>query len=79
MSSDPSKETAVKTTLLACAAALAALFAQDAPQKGPRLPEVGKPAPSFRLNDHEGKAAAVGGESESWTVLAFYPKAATPG
>jgi hypothetical protein len=40
---------------------------------------VGKPAPSFALNDHEGRAVRVGGEAAGWTVLAFYPKASTPG
>ena len=43
-------------------------------------PVVGKPAPTFRLNDHEGKAVSVGANDDAlWTVLAFYPKAATPG
>jgi peroxiredoxin Q/BCP len=46
----------------------------------PKAPEVGKPAPAFRLNDHTGKAVAVGpGATKAWTVLAFYPKAMTPG
>lgn len=40
---------------------------------------VGVAAPSLRLNDHTGKVAAVGGAAERWTILAFYPKAATPG
>jgi len=40
---------------------------------------VGKPAPAFRLNDHLGKMVKVGGESKNWTVIAFYPKAMTPG
>lgn len=42
-------------------------------------PQVGQPAPTGRLNDHEGHAVTVGGKSDKWTVLAFYPKAATPG
>jgi len=42
--------------------------------------EVGKTAPVFRLNDHTGKAVEVGGAATTgWTVLAFYPKAMTPG
>jgi hypothetical protein len=45
----------------------------------PARPEVGKPAPAFRLNDHSGTARAIGGKSENWTVLAFFPKAMTPG
>jgi hypothetical protein len=45
------------------------------------VPAVGEPAPAFRLNDHTGSSAAVGGEREDgkWTVVAFYPKAMTPG
>ena len=44
-------------------------------------PGPGARAPRFRLNDHNGNRTAVGGESEGdrWTVLAFYPKALTPG
>ena len=45
--------------------------------EGPAAPEIGKPAPTFRLNDHTGKAVEIG--PGSWTVLAFYPKAMTPG
>ena len=66
-------------TIAVCLAALAALFAQDPLQKGPVLPEVGKPAPEFRLNTHAGLSASIGGQSETWTVVAFFPKAATPG
>ena len=40
---------------------------------------IGKPAPVFRLDDHEGDVTTVGGETDHWTVLAFYPKAMTPG
>ncbi len=42
-------------------------------------PVVGKPTPTIRLNDHNGRAVTIGGKSENWTVLAFFPKAATPG
>lgn len=56
---------------------------QDAPQDGKakaaEAPVVGQPAPAIRLNDDTGTAVAVGGKGERWTVLAFYPKAATPG
>ena len=45
----------------------------------PPVPAVGKSAPAFRLNDHTGRAVAVGGKAARWTVLAFYPKAMTPG
>ena len=49
------------------------------PAKRSAVPEVGKPAPSFRLNDDKGRAVRVGGRAKTWTVVAFYPKAATPG
>ena len=45
----------------------------------PVVPVVGKAAPTLRLNDHTGKAVRIGGESETWTVLAFYPRAGTAG
>lgn len=66
--------------LLLPALVLAALpfVTQDDDEPKP-APEVGKPAPTIRLNDHEGRATAIGGESDTWTVLAFYPKALTPG
>ena len=46
----------------------------------PTMPEVGQAAPTFRLNDQEGRKVSVGANEDGlWTVLAFYPKAATPG
>jgi hypothetical protein len=62
-----------------CAAAATFVSLQDEEQpKAPSLPEVGKPAPTFRLNAHDGHAVKIG-PGENWTVLAFFPKAATPG
>jgi hypothetical protein len=59
---------------------LLAGFVQDGGRPAPpTLPEVGKPAPAIRLNDHTGKVARIGGEAAHWSVLAFFPKAATPG
>lgn len=55
------------------------LALQDPGRARERGPEVGAPAPRFRLNDHSGRAVRVGGKSRTWTVVAFYPKAATPG
>jgi len=58
------------------------LHAQDPVDSGkepPAPPAVGQKAPVFRLNDHTGRAVSVGGPAETWTVVAFYPKAATPG
>lgn len=52
---------------------------QEAPRKAAQKPEVGKPVPALRLNDHHGNIVELGGAREHWTVLAFFPKAATPG
>jgi hypothetical protein len=62
--------------------ALVALAAQEAGSSGARpakLPEVGKPAPPIRLNDQSGKIVTLGGKAANWSVLAFFPKAMTPG
>ncbi|MEM9379018.1 MAG: hypothetical protein AAGB93_03635 [Planctomycetota bacterium] len=40
---------------------------------------VGEEAPAFVLNDQSGELVRVGGESDEWVVLAFYPKALTGG
>ena len=56
----------------------AALVAFGAAQKD-ESPKVGDAAPTFRLNDQQGRAVSIGGESETWTVVAFFPKAMTPG
>jgi peroxiredoxin Q/BCP len=67
----------MKTMMLAACLAAPWLVLQT--PSTPAGPEVGKPAPSFRLNDQEGVAQAIGGKGERWTVLAFYPKAMTGG
>jgi len=72
----PSMEHLLMATALS--ALILPLGGQDAKTKSPG-PEVGKPAPTTRLNDSGGVAVSVGGKSEHWTVLAFFPKAATPG
>lgn len=61
------------------AASLAWAAAQDSAPSVPGLPEVGAPAPTFRLNDHDGDVVSIGGDADHWTVLAWYPKARTPG
>ena len=44
------------------------------------VPSVGTKAPGWRLNDHTGTARTLAEmRKESWVVLAFFPKAATPG
>jgi peroxiredoxin Q/BCP len=67
----------MKAFLLLPLLALLSIRAQDA--SAPALPEIGKPAPALRLNDHTGKIATVGGTTKNWSVLAFYPKAMTSG
>ncbi len=52
---------------------------QEQKDPKPKTARVDAPAPPFRLNDHTGKTTAVGGEAETWTVLAFFPKAFTGG
>lgn len=69
----------MRITLLALPILLAPLALQDSPKKVVDPVKVGEAAPIIRLNDHTGKAARVGGKSKTWTVLAFYPMAATPG
>ena len=71
----------MKAQVVALGLALATLVPHQDTAKKPTLPEVGKPAPAFRLNSHTGQAVTVDPkeEGETWTVLAFFPKAATPG
>jgi len=69
----------MKSALFLSAFMLLTLAMQDTPKATSKRPEVGKPAPAFRLNDHTGKIVPFGGKHEHWTVLAFFPKAATPG
>lgn len=52
---------------------------QGVPTPAQKLPEVGKSAPALRLNDQTGKIVMLGGKTKNWSVLAFYPKAMTPG
>ena len=74
----------MRSTLIATSLVLGALaFAsQDPPEKkvDPAPPAAGQPAPSFRLNDHDGRAVELGHTSgaEGWSVVAIYPKAAPP-
>jgi len=60
--------------VLPCAA-----FLQEPAQDAPPRAVVGSAAQICRLNDQAGKVAAIGGASERWTIMAFFPKAATPG
>jgi peroxiredoxin Q/BCP len=65
---------AAATAALLCAAVA---IAQDDRAKSL---EVGGEAPDFRLNDQDGKAARLQDlRAGGWVVLAFFPKALTPG
>lgn len=70
----------MKAAMAVLGLALATLVPHQETTK-PTKPEIGKPAPSLRLNNHAGKAVTVGPDEaeKTWTVLAFFPKAATPG
>lgn len=71
----------MKVSFAAPTVALAMLLAQQGENAAPRRPEIGKPAPVIRLNDQHGKAVQIAPREGGarWTVLAFFPKAATPG
>ncbi len=70
----------MKLFVLLIVSAVIALAATQSTGKADPKVEIGKPAPSFRLNGEDGKAVQLGPGGEAfWTVLAFYPKAATPG
>jgi peroxiredoxin Q/BCP len=60
--------------------ALTIALAAGARAEDPPVLEAGMKAPDFRLNDDRGRAHRLSEANEgSWIVLAFYPKAATPG
>ena len=68
------------TWLVAALLALAAHLALAEEEREPKMPEVGARAPDFRLNDQTGKAVRFEDARKGrWAVLAFFPKAATPG
>jgi|SoiMethySBSTD1v2_1073268.scaffolds.fasta_scaffold5891717_2 cytochrome oxidase Cu insertion factor (SCO1/SenC/PrrC family) len=82
----------MKTLLFATALALLSLPARAqapkpaqpapaAPAATTTMPTVGSAAPEFRLNDQQGHLVPLGTARSDgkWTVVAFYPKAATPG
>ena len=69
----------MKLIQLVIALVAATIFVQDVDEEHPKGPQIGEQAPAFRLNDHEGRAVAIGGASKTWTVVAFFPKAMTPG
>ncbi|MFA6201788.1 MAG: peroxiredoxin [Gallionella sp.] len=56
----------------------ASLFVARAARAG-NLPEIGKPAPDFKLNDQHEKLHSLQSYRGKWVVLYFYPKDDTPG
>jgi cytochrome oxidase Cu insertion factor (SCO1/SenC/PrrC family) len=74
-------------TLLATAAVFGALGVALAQERAPQpaappstMPAAGSRAPAFRLNDQDGKAVRLADlHAGGWAVVAFYPRAATPG
>jgi hypothetical protein len=69
----------MKLSLIAAVLALFVAAPKESAKQAIKKPEIGKPAPSVRLNDHHGNIVELGGKRATWTVLAFFPKAATPG
>lgn len=69
----------MRSFLLAATAALLTFGLQATQTPAAKRPEVGKPAPTLRLNDHHGEIVELGTKREHWSVIAFFPKAATPG
>lgn len=75
------KPIALAAALVGLPLILAGLASSQEPRPKPApTPVVGERAPAFQLNDHTGRGTELPiGDEESWTVLAFFPKAATPG
>ena len=73
----------MKKLILSLAAAAGLFLVPAVQDRAPAPPEVGDDVPAFRLNDHTGTGVRVAapeeGEEGPWTILAFFPKAATPG
>lgn len=69
----------MKSVLLVALSVLSIAHLQVDSKSAPKRPEVGKPAPALRLNDQGGNIVELGAKRANWTVLAFFPKAATPG
>lgn len=65
---------AIVAALIVCAA----LFVARAARAG-ELPQVGQPAPDFKLADQDGQLHALKDYRGKWLVLYFYPKDDTPG
>jgi thioredoxin-dependent peroxiredoxin len=64
--------------IVAALIVFAALLVARAARSG-ELPQVGKPAPDFKLPDQNGKLHTLQDFRGKWLVLYFYPKDDTPG
>jgi len=64
--------------VLVLVAGAIAMFALRGPSAGP-VPEVGSPAPDFRLPSQDGSPIALSDFRGKWVVLYFYPKDGTSG
>lgn len=69
---------AVRRIFLACTVAALALIAVPEPTFA-ATPEVGQPAPGFKLQDQDGKWHSLSDYEGKWVALYFYPKDDTPG
>ncbi len=68
------------STLIAAAVVTFAAIAASAQDGRDKAPDVGAAAPDFRLNDQDGKAVRLQDLRDgNWVVIAFFPKALTPG
>lgn len=79
--STPNHQATMKLALLIATIALTFTL-QGEQQTGHAKPAAlaaGQNAPTFQLNDHNGDSRRIGGKQKTWTVLAFFPKALTPG
>lgn len=65
-------------TIIIALIIFAALFAANMARAGD-LPEIGKPAPDFKLPDQHNKQHTLLEYRGKWLVLYFYPKDDTPG
>lgn len=63
----------INVTLARCATLVLLVGAVSA-----QMPEVGKPAPAFDAKANDGTSVSFP-PAGHWSVLAFYPKAGTPG
>jgi peroxiredoxin Q/BCP len=69
---------AVRRIFLAWSLASLTLLASSGVSLG-ATPEVGQPAPDFKLQDQEGKWHSLSDYRGKWVALYFYPKDDTPG